>query len=418
MSIKCGFSKVDITPKIGTFLSGYSHQRYSTNIHDKLFARIIYFENGSKHFTLIQTDLIAVDKYLVQKINNLSKITNFIYAIHTHSGPGGFFDKRSELLNTAQNIFGENNQELIAFLISQICIGIEEAKVNLAEVEIRAYQSELFGIGSNRQEKSGYFNPELLILELKQKTGKRALIYNFACHPTILDQHNLKISADLPGYVAEKLEQQDILCLFLNGAAGDISTRFTRNESSFEELARLGNLLSNKLIAATQKDHQYQKLSVLDFVQRPIKLQVREIPAIHEAEQDLTEKLTKLNNNNLTRVIQSEVEGAEVNLLYAKHFPNKTEIDSVLCGFVLNNHYVIGIPGELFNALGDDIKKSFPNKKILIGTYFQDYIGYIVPIKEYEYGSYESLSTVLAKGSGEYIVSEAIKLISELEEEK
>lgn len=418
MSIKCGFSKVDITPKIGTFLSGYSHQRYSTNIHDRLFARIIYFVNGTQHFSLVQTDLIAVDKYLSQKISNKSKVKTFCFATHTHSGPGGYFDNRSKVLNTAANIFGENNQEFLTFLISQISIGIEAAKADVAEVQICVNQTEVIGIGGNRQEIFGYYNPELLILELKQKAGKRALIYNFACHPTILDKHNVAISADLPGYVAQKLEQQDILCLFLNGAAGDISTRFTRSESSFEEIARLGNLLSDKLMAVAQKNHSYEDLSHFAFVQRPIKLHIRDIPSIKEAKKDLTEKLTKLNNNKLTRIIQSEVEGAEVNLLYAKHFPNQKKLDSVLSGIVLNNHYLIGIPGELFNALGDDIKQISPNKKIFIGTYFQDYIGYIVPIKEYENGSYESLSTVLAKGTGEYIVTEAIKLISELEEEK
>jgi len=419
MAFLCGFSKVDITPPIGTLLAGYSYKRSADSVSDNLFARIIYMEKGEQKLCLIEMDLIAVDKYLCQRISNECGVEVYCWATHTHSGPGGFFNEDNKVLSGIKSVFGEHNGVYYDMLVSKIIEGIKIAQGDCDEGKIGVNKSHLIGVGANRQNSEGYFNPEILTLEFKKNNGQRAVIYNYPCHPTVLNKYNNSISADFPGYTAKILEEHYgiELCMFLNGAAGDISTRFTRMESSIEEVRRFGNIVAKELIKTINKRDNYEDVIEFHFRQEPIKVDMREFPSVYDVEREYYKRLEILNNfkekdTKELRILQSELEGAETNLMYARNFGKTENIETVLSCIVINNNIIIGIPGELFNRLGEEIKRHFITNNIFVGSYFQDYIGYIVPKTEYEKNSYESLTTILKKGTGEHMVSEAIKLVS------
>src|SRR5262249_19023066 len=67
---------------------------------------------------------------------------------------------------------------------------------------------------------------ELLVLRVEDTKGKViAHAVNFAAHPTMQETKTLKFSADYPGAMAELVEKETgAPCLFLQGAAGDLST--------------------------------------------------------------------------------------------------------------------------------------------------------------------------------------------------
>ena len=41
---------------------------------------------------------------------------------------------------------------------------------------------------------------------MEQVEGKKAVLLNFACHPTVLNGTNLKVSADFPGAIQTALK--------------------------------------------------------------------------------------------------------------------------------------------------------------------------------------------------------------------
>src|SRR5262249_41054976 len=67
---------------------------------------------------------------------------------------------------------------------------------------------------------------ELLVLRVEDGTGKPiAHAVNFAAHPTMHPASVLQFSADYPGAMADVVEKDTgVPCLFLQGAAGDLST--------------------------------------------------------------------------------------------------------------------------------------------------------------------------------------------------
>src|SRR5262249_42098289 len=66
---------------------------------------------------------------------------------------------------------------------------------------------------------------ELLVLRVEDEAGKPiAHAVNFAAHPTMHDAKLMKFSADFPGTLAGLVEKETgAPCLFLQGAAGDLS---------------------------------------------------------------------------------------------------------------------------------------------------------------------------------------------------
>lgn len=74
---------------------------------------------------------------------------------------------------------------------------------------------------------------------------KTLLLYNYACHPTVTGPENLMITADFP-YAVEQSLNYDVV-MFVNGNAGNISTRFTRRDSSFEQVEIYRTELSETL---------------------------------------------------------------------------------------------------------------------------------------------------------------------------
>ena len=66
---------------------------------------------------------------------------------------------------------------------------------------------------------------ELLVLRVEDGDGKPiAHAVNFAAHATMQDSKILKFSADYPGALAGLVKKETgVPCLFLQGAAGDLS---------------------------------------------------------------------------------------------------------------------------------------------------------------------------------------------------
>lgn len=62
--MRIGFSKVDVTPPVGTELGGYAGYRPSSGIHDPLHCRAVLLEQDSLLYALVSLELTARVKQL------------------------------------------------------------------------------------------------------------------------------------------------------------------------------------------------------------------------------------------------------------------------------------------------------------------------------------------------------------------
>ena len=91
----------------------------------------------------------------------------------------------------------------------------------------------------------------------------------------------------------------------------------------------------------------------------------------------------------------------------------KTWVQAVLIGDVA----IVGVPGEFFTVLGQEIKRRSPFRYTYVFELANDYIGYIPDQVGFDRGGYQTwtgLHSFLERGTGELIVDEAVGLLERL----
>ena len=237
--MKAGFASRIISPEQPVKMAGFDRRSEpSCGILDQLHLRILALEGEAKSaFMLCSFDLLGTDSAFCGRIRNcISAATGltpeqiWVSATHTHSAPSSHFSGNSFDLNYVEKL------EQLAVEASL------EALNDLRPCELSAAYTEVTGVCSRRnlgREGAATYGMPLLQLRFKRSEGNDISLIRIACHPTILDEKNLLISADLPGSANPTGENM----LFFNGACADLSTRFTRRASDVSELKRIAELL-------------------------------------------------------------------------------------------------------------------------------------------------------------------------------
>jgi hypothetical protein len=95
--------------------------------------------------------------------------------------------------------------------------------------------------------------------------------------------------------------------------------------------------------------------------------------------------------------------------------PLKTWVQVIVLGDIA----LVGVPGEFFTLLGQEIKRRSPYRYTYVFELANDYVGYLPDARAFERGGYQTwtgLHSFTEKGSGETIVGEAVKLLAQLHE--
>jgi hypothetical protein len=225
---RAGVARVDITPPVGHPMGGYAARTHgATGIHDPLYATVLVIESGGTSLALVTCDLrsfvstrvgqVAAQRYGIQ--------TTLIDVSHTHSGPLTW-ELRSPWYSEAENKMVD-------------AIGAAKRSMFAASLEISS--GEIY-LGHNRRKivngkgtmwwrnaealPSHPVDPAVTTLVVKDERGNtRAVLVNYACHPSILGPENYEYSADYPGAMRRSIESQipGATALFVQGGAGDIN---------------------------------------------------------------------------------------------------------------------------------------------------------------------------------------------------
>ena len=58
--IKAGFSRVDVTPPLGTYMSGYFKHRYAKGVIDPIYLNAIALSDGEDTAIIIAADFLGI----------------------------------------------------------------------------------------------------------------------------------------------------------------------------------------------------------------------------------------------------------------------------------------------------------------------------------------------------------------------
>ena len=415
-----GASEVDITPPVGGFMDGYvARTEKSRGIHDPLKAQALYLEQGAAQVLILTCDIIAIDLEFTRQVRqaigsalNIPQKSILLACSHTHSGPQGFLPDMPIMSNLKDPVLTEITKRKL--------VGAAQWAVANSQPASLSYGCHnLNGLGKNRNDPiQGAFDSQLSLLRLDDSAkNPLAVLFNFGCHPTIMGYDNLQISADYPGSARQFLKQHFPACTFLftNGASGDVSTRFTRREQSFDEVERMGLLLASGVLQAmlNAKPLDTEPISTKYI---PVDLPLRDLPTIAETRtkiEQLQAELERFNQAKASpasmRKIVTQLEGAHGQLEMASQFENVKSIQTELQFLRIGSIVLIGIPGEPFSQTVLDIKKNCQPKVVIPVSYANDYQGYFPDQAAVEYGTYEALISPYDQRVSEVIYQSAVQ---------
>ena len=243
--MRAGFCRVEITPDFSTAMAGFDRRTApSVGVLDSLYVSVLALEDAyGELFLFCSYDLLGVERSLCDSIRGeladnlpVSPDRIWVCATHTHSAPSCVF---SNSKHYDKNYIAQLHQKTVA--------AADYARQQLRPVQMAVGVSGVSGVSSRRNQGRAGADFAMPLLKLQFTSDQEPItICGFRCHPTILDEKNLLFSRDLPGAAAAQAENGERI-LFLNGACGDLSTRFTRTESSPGELRRIGGILAKGL---------------------------------------------------------------------------------------------------------------------------------------------------------------------------
>ena len=210
--------------KDSLYLAGGKANRPFIDVHDNLYVKAMVVSNRNNNITLLTFDCIGLLYPQLQAIRSRIKVELplidpehiVMSSTHTHSGPDvvGIWGK--DLAHSGVN---DKHMQLI---VDRAVEAIKEATQARKPVNIS------FGSGSFGEDwVKNISEPEELdrtvsIIQLTDLNGKNiAMLTNFACHPTIMDDASTAASSDYVwGYYKYLDSAQGGVNMFLQGAIG------------------------------------------------------------------------------------------------------------------------------------------------------------------------------------------------------
>ncbi len=269
-NLRVGVNKVNITPGEPTWFNAY-RARQSEGVHDSLYHRILILDDGSTQFYLISSDLSAIRftiyKRLCDELNQRYGIEPYQVwwaATHTHAAP---MVGPRELLTVMRpwREWHPPNPDYSEFVLRELIDGIEQARQKMEPARLGIGTGMSFANINRRAEDvdgsiSLGYNPDrpvdrqigVLRFERPDRT-LIATVANYAIHGTVTNGRNMLVGGDVPGIVAEYVEQQTgALLLFINGAAGNIAPLYsgTMYDGHYGHITEFNVTLGDKIIEA------------------------------------------------------------------------------------------------------------------------------------------------------------------------
>ena len=392
--LEAGAAKVEITPPVAGPLWGYAarHDAPSVGVLDPLHARALVLAAGTERLALVSLDLgraptrqsTAAIRKRVRHAAGIEHI--FLVASHTHNGPCLELDRWPD----PKDPYVRRLEEKVAGVILEAAKQLRPARLGVA--------SQAVARNRNRHSRrpDAPVDRELIVVRVEDHSGKPiAHLVNFAAHPTMLDARLRKLSADYPGALAGLVEKETgAPCLFLQGAAGDLST----NPGPERTPEAFGRALGRDVLRLAGS----VRCTLAEG-----KLQVREHDFAFRKRIDLSNPLVRAGLNyaffkELVDFYEREYrEGVRPHLTTA-----------LLAGKV----GLVGVSGEFFCGHALELKRRARLEHLLFLGYCNDYQQYFPTVEAAAEGGYGTEPPVSPSeiGAGERVMNRALIDLYEL----
>jgi hypothetical protein len=389
VELQAGAARVDITPPLGGPLWGYGarHDAPSVGVLDPLQARAVVLATGKTRLAIVSLDLgrapsRASMAAICKKVKQGAGIDHvFLVASHTHHGPV----IELELWPNPKNPYVGQLEKKLSDLIVAAAVKLQPARLGVASAEVALNRNR----HSHRPDAP--VDRELLVVRIEDAKAKPiAHLVNFAAHPTMEDAKLCKLSADYPGALAALVEKETgAPCLFLQGAAGDLSPNPGKDRRPQEFGKALGRAVLK--LAAT----------IRCTIAGEVALKVREHDFRFSCRPDLSNPGVRLALN--LAFFKALVD------FYEREYREGVR-PHLTTGLLAGKIGLVGVSGEFFCGHALSLKRRARLEHLLFLGYCNDYQQYFPTIEGAAEGGYGTDPFVAPAelGAGERIIDRAL----------
>ncbi|RIQ21070.1 hypothetical protein DY240_16105 [Jiangella rhizosphaerae] len=227
----------------GTPMGGYAARTSpSAGVLAPLQVDCVSIASGPDRFLLVVAELVGVNADLAAEVRRRIGDEVWVCATHTHSGPdvgsrpGG----------------GTTPGTWLTAVADAADKAARRAVANEAECEASHISGGLDGVGSRRATDAGDRRVPVDVLRFGPTGRPTGVLAVVPVHPTVLPASSTVVSGDLTAWIREELRAAlggSPWVVVATGAAGDISTRWTRTAQTVDEGRRLAELAAGQLSA-------------------------------------------------------------------------------------------------------------------------------------------------------------------------
>ena len=439
-SLKIGIASVNYNPEVGLDLVGnYRGDDYaSRGVHDSLYAKaLVASDDRGNKAAILSIDICILSKEPVMFMreyiaaNSDIKPENImIMATHTHSGPPSELTapKAKEYLTRAANAVLAANNNLKSTVVS---VGRSEESRISHNRRLRCIDGTTHMCWEKFEpgyvvEPWGTIDPEVITLSFEQDGKPTGSLTNFGCHATTLTGDNWLYTADYPGYLSEaikKVKGSDFMSIFCNGCCGNVTQVDYRVgfPSTYQECQRIGYILAVAALEAIK--------SAVPVATDKIAVSREMVPInrINISDEQLAwagKLMKKVEKEGMPPIQKDGMPDA----YYAKEWIQlRKEQDIVDSAEVMviriGDIAFAGLPGEMFNEFGKDIKAKSPCRNTIVTGLTNDERAYFPTEVSFTQGpkgftpyitGYETTpgSTLYEPGSGEKLAASAVRQLN------
>lgn len=232
-TVWAGAAKVDITPEGPAYLAGFSPGRRSTGVHDPLYARCTFVDDGVTPLVLVVLDLVGFLHHDVvatrERITARFPASVIVASTHVHAAPDtlGLWGP-GWLVPVGSGIDPAYVERVRRGAAECAVTAARTARPAVAELARTQAPAEL-SINVHEEERPATAtlkDDEVTVLRWRDASGAGiATIVSWACHPEALGRDNTLVTADYPGVLNRELEARfGGTAMLVNGALGGLVT--------------------------------------------------------------------------------------------------------------------------------------------------------------------------------------------------
>lgn len=438
-----GYGKVDITPPMGTPLSGYTYARAAEGVLDPLDAIALAFSDGTNRAVVLSLDIISLRGYFdlyregIAAAAGLDPQAVFIACSHTHTGPlvgSCIYGQKFDTFERASNYE--------KWLLDQLASAAKLALGDLAPAKLAIARGEAKDISFIRRYRMkdgscrtnpGVGNPDIVAplgesddmvqLVRVDRPGKDSIaIVNFQCHPDTIG--GSKISADWPRVVRETVESvlDDVKCVMVNGPQGDSNhictdpakrTPYLTRKTVYKHMGRkvggvaVGLWDACKPVESGKVGYSIVKEKVKTNRGRPD--QLPEAKRIMELTRN--GQFGKIPGDTGMQKTTAQAEARRI--VYLADGPDYFDfpLSAVTVGDTLA---FVGFPGEPFTGYGVSMKKLSPYAMTVAACLVNGNFGYLPTDEAFKETGYETQGSLFVKGLEKTVVEGHLNQLNRL----